>query len=207
MHFYKSAFFAAAIMFLGACGNSNQQETVATETPATDTASQSPPAVTAPESTSPAQPSAEPADNTADLVTLTLQNLMKEDLKKDLIDSGSRVFKYSSYDLNDDGKKEIFVGLTGMFFCGSGGCTMYILDSEGNKISRFTTVEYPVIVANSKTNGWRDLIFDGGGKIRLVKYDGKTYPSNFSKHPEYKDKPGDDLPRMLVWESLPSFKF
>jgi hypothetical protein len=202
MRSYKAAFFATAIIFLSACGNSNQQEAGTTEATAADTATP-----VTPEVTVPVQPSTAPSDNTADLVTLTLQDLMKEDLKKDLIDSGSRVFKYTSFDLNDDGKKEIFVGLTGMFFCGTGGCTMYILDSEGNKISRFTTVEFPVIVSNSKTNGWRDLIVNHASKNWLVKYDEKTYPLNFSKQPPFKETPGDDLPRMLVWENTPSYKF
>ena len=57
---------------------------------------------------------------TADLVRLTLQDKLKSDLEKNLIDSISRKFIFFEYDLNDDGKKEIFVGHIVPYFCGSG---------------------------------------------------------------------------------------
>ena len=48
-----------------------------------------------------------------------------------------------------------------------------------------------------------------GGKYRIVKFDGKTYPSNPSMQPELKLLPGDGLPRALdfVNEPYPWFKF
>ncbi|HEX5668680.1 MAG TPA: hypothetical protein VFX73_07735, partial [Chitinophagaceae bacterium] len=48
---------------------------------------------------------------TADLVRLTLQDKLKADLDKNIVDSLSRKFIFFEYDLNDDGNKEIFVGL------------------------------------------------------------------------------------------------
>jgi hypothetical protein len=146
---------------------------------------------------------------TANLVRLTLKKLFKEDLEKKWINESSRKFIFFEYDLNDDSKKEILVGLTGSYFCGSGGCTQYILDNQGNVISNFTVVDNPVIIDSHKSNGWKNLIIYSGGKNRLVKFNGKKYPSNPSIQPEFKMIPGDDLPRALnfINEPYPWFLF
>jgi hypothetical protein len=140
---------------------------------------------------------------TADLVRLTLKDLLKVDLEKNLIDSFSRRFIFFEYDLNDDGKKEIFVGLTGPYFCGSGGCTQYILDNQGNVVTRFTVADYPVVIDNNKTNGWKDLFIYSGSKNRIAKFDEKKYPSNPSTLPALKVLPGDGLPRALDFSNEP----
>ena len=146
---------------------------------------------------------------TADIVRLTLQNLYKDDLSKKIIDDYSTRFIFFEYDLNDDGKKEILVGLTGPYFCGSGGCTQYILDNQGAVISKFTVADYPVMIDTDKSSGWKNLIINSGRKNRVVKFDGKKYPSNPSMQPELKVPPGDDLPRALDFSNEPYawFKF
>ena len=145
---------------------------------------------------------------TADLVRLTLQDLHKEDLKKGIIDSFGRRFIFFEYDLNEDGKKEIFVGLRGSFFCGSGGCTTYLLDNQGNVITKFS-VSRDIVIDNNKTKGYKDLFIYSGGKFRIVKFNGNTYPSNPSTLPALNVVPGDNLPRALnfVSEPYPWFTF
>lgn len=146
---------------------------------------------------------------TANIVRLTLQNIYKEDLSKNSIDDYSKRFIFFEYDLNDDGKKEILVGLTGPYFCGSGGCTQYILGNQGTVISRFTVADYPVVIDTQKSFGWKNLFIYSGGKNRIVKFDGKKYPSNPSLQPELKVTPGDRLPRALnfITEPYAWFKF
>mgnify|MGYP006190578055 FL=1 len=147
---------------------------------------------------------------TAAIVRTFLQNTHASDLSKNLIDEYSRKFIFFEYDLNGDAKKEIFVGLNGPYFCGSGGCTQYILDAEGNKIAGFTVADYPVVIDTNKTNGWNDLFMPSNGKMRIIKFDGKSYaPSNPSMAKELKVLPGDGLPRALNYlnEPYPWFKF
>jgi hypothetical protein len=142
-------------------------------------------------------------------VRLTLRDALKKDLEANMIDSISRKFIFFEYDLNDDGKNEIFVGLRGSYFCGSGGCTQYLLDNEGNIITKFTVAGYPVVIDTNKSNGWKDLFIHSGGKDRIVKFDGKKYPSNPSVLPALKGLPGDSLPRALnfINEPYPWFTF
>lgn len=146
---------------------------------------------------------------TAAIVRSTLQDVYKDDIAKKFIDETSNKFVFFEYDLNDDGTKEILVGLRGSYFCGSGGCTQYVLDSKGKVVTVFTVSDYPVIIDSKKTNGWKDLIIYSGGKNRLVKFDGKKYPSNPSVLEEYKVIPGDGLPRALdfINEPYPWFRF
>lgn len=146
---------------------------------------------------------------TADLVKGFLQNRFKEDLSRDLIPSESRNFVFYTYDLNKDGKDEIFVGLTGPYFCGSGGCTVFLLNSSGAQINRFTVVEYPVLIAAEKTDGWDNLIMMSNQQYHLLKFNGKNYPSNPSVEPVLQLLPGENLPKALNFfeESYPKFSF
>lgn len=115
---------------------------------------------------------------TADLVKLKLNAMFKDDLAKNLIAPQSRKFKLFEYNLNEDPKKEIFVGLTGPYFCGSGGCTVLLFSPEGELINKFTVVVYPIMIGNSITKGWKDLILTSNGEDHLMKFNGKAYPSN-----------------------------
>ncbi|ULQ53337.1 hypothetical protein [Flavihumibacter fluvii] len=146
---------------------------------------------------------------TASLIRASLQEEYRSDLEKNIIDSISRKFIFFEYDLNDDGYKEIFVGLTGPYFCGSGGCTIYLLDHQSKLINTFTVAGYPIVIDNNKTNGFKDLFIHSGNKDRIVKFDGKKYPSNPSMLPALTMAPGDGLTRALDWthEPYPWFHF
>lgn len=118
-------------------------------------------------------------------LSLFLTKYYQKDLEKNLLDSNSRRFIYSEYDLNQDGKKETFIGLTGGYFCGSGGCTVLLLAGNGDLITKFTVAEYPFTILASATNNWKDIIIESAGKQHLLKFDGKTYPSNPSVQPQF----------------------
>jgi hypothetical protein len=65
------------------------------------------------------------------------------------------------------------------------------------------------VIDTDKSSGWKNLFIKSGGKNRIVKFDGKKYPSNPSLQPELKVIPGDDLPRALNYIDEPYawFKF
>lgn len=146
---------------------------------------------------------------TAEKVRKFLQTEFKKDIDSKALEEKDKKFIQFEFDINDDGKKEIFVGLTGPYFCGTGGCTQFILNEDGSKLAHFTVSDYPVLIDTNKTNGYRDLFIYSGGKNRVVKFDGKTYPSNPSVLPELKTIPGDGLPKALDFakEPYPWFKF
>ena len=125
-------------------------------------------------------------------VKIYLQTKYKNDLQKGFIDTLSRKFFVVEFDLNNDGKKELFVGLTGPYFCGSGGCNALLL-GDGKLITQFTVTNYPVFIANTSTNGWHDLVIYSNAQYRLVKFNGNKYPSNPSLAPVIRIKQGDYL--------------
>lgn len=149
------------------------------------------------------------SDQTATLVRNRLTQLLEEDLKLGIVDSLSRKFIFFEYDLDDDGKKEIFVGLTGPYFCGSGGCTQFILNDRGEVITKFTVSDYPVVISRDRTKGWNDLYILSGNEYHLVKFEGNSYPSNPSILPKLGILPGDGLPRALDYmnDNYPWFRF
>jgi hypothetical protein len=90
-------------------------------------------------------------------------------------------------DLNDDGQEDALVVLTGPEWCGTGGCTLLVVAKEANGfrvVSKSTLIQTPLVVSETRTNGWRDLIVEvrGNGMVAL-KFDGKGYPSNPSTQP------------------------
>ncbi len=80
----------------------------------------------------------------------------------------------------------------GPFVCGTGGCSAVIFKVENGEyktLSRFSLVRNPVIISNSKTNGYKDIImYVAGGGIESffanLKYNGTTYPLNPSIEPK-----------------------
>jgi hypothetical protein len=146
---------------------------------------------------------------TENRIRTSFQNLFKDDLEKDIIPDLSKKFIFFEYDLNDDSKMEIFAGLSGPYFCGSGGCTIYLFNDDGTVLTRFTVADYPIVISDSKTKGFKDLIIQSDGKNHLVKFNGEKYPSNPSLEPVLKLIPGDGLPRALdfINEPYPWFGF
>ncbi len=95
----------------------------------------------------------------------------------------SRNFIFNAIDLNDDGKDEFLVGLIGGDWCGSGGCTMLVLNSSYKLITRMTVVNYPVFVGapggKEVTKGYSNIyIQNNDGSVAKMEWDGKKYPSN-----------------------------
>lgn len=104
-------------------------------------------------------------------------------------------YYYNRIDLNGDGNPETFVYLLGSSVGGSGGSSALIFESNGEEyklLSRFTLVRNPVIISDSKTNGWNDIVMQvSGGGIEgffaELKYDNSTYPLNPSMQPKVKE--------------------
>lgn len=102
--------------------------------------------------------------------------LTEADLK--VIPSLDRQFKLYATDLNGDGKNEIFVSLVGSYFCGSGGCTMLLLDSNYKLITKFTVMQGSIFVEPKTENDWKVLMVKSEGEWKSLVYADGTYPSN-----------------------------
>ena len=92
-------------------------------------------------------------------------------------------YVYGRVDLNTDGRHEVLVLPMGSFFCGTGGCNLYLFsESEAgyDLISTFPRSRLPLIASPHKTAGWHDLIrreSGGGMPPAYVRYrfDGTRY--------------------------------
>ncbi|MEA5442008.1 META domain-containing protein [Cyanobium gracile] len=94
-------------------------------------------------------------------------------------------YVHARTDLNGDGRQEVLVYLMGPYVCGTGGCTLQVFQqgARGYRlVSSFPTSRLPVIVSETRRNGWRDLWRrqSGGGApatwVREV-FDGRGYRS------------------------------
>jgi len=134
---------------------------------------------------------------------MKLEKAIKKEFDISLNEENIRYY-YNNVDLNEDGIPEVFVFLMGPFVCGTGGCSAVILKVENGEyktLSRFSLVRNPVIISNSKTNGYKDIImYVAGGGIESffaeLKYDGTTYPSNPSLQP--KVEPGTKVEGIAI---------
>lgn len=108
-------------------------------------------------------------------------------------------YQSASVDLNDDGVAEVIVFAMDREYCGSGGCTMFVLTPTRNGyrvVTRTTVTRPPVRVLSTSSHGWRDLAVrvSGGGVRRpydvQLKFDGRSYPSNPSVAPRLRTQTG-----------------
>lgn len=87
------------------------------------------------------------------------------------------------YDINDDGKPELFVYLNFPLFCGSAGCAFYIFQEQDRELNPLwwkmgggntpSPVVYDkIIILPSKTNNYHDIRFASG---YTAKWTGKFY--------------------------------
>ncbi|QST00933.1 hypothetical protein IMZ31_05010 [Pontibacillus sp. ALD_SL1] len=127
--------------------------------------------------------------------------LMKE---FEYTNQGKARYYYNKVDLNGDGIPETFVYLVGQYFCGTGGCSAAIFkeqDGDYSLLTRFSVVNNPVIISNTKTNGYKDIIMNvyGGGIepfFARLTYNGTTYPGNPSVQP--KVEPGTKVKGVAI---------
>ena len=116
-----------------------------------------------------------------------IEQSLKEYLGSDLdnIPLEHKYFSYGEFDLNRDGQREYFVALTSPYFCGPGGCTALILNSDFTVNSKITVVDFPIFVSNVfLTEGWYDIFAKSGGTFHRMRYNGTKYPGNPSVKPE-----------------------
>ncbi len=88
-------------------------------------------------------------------------------------------------DLNGDGRDDALVYLTNADWCGSGGCTVLVYEQldgiDADEFGRFrvaaeiSLVSGPVTVVDGP-GYWRDLVVQGDGGPRRLRFDGETYP-------------------------------
>jgi hypothetical protein len=99
----------------------------------------------------------------------------------------SSAFRWALADLNDDGRDDAIVLLSGPKYCGSGGCTMLVFrgtEQGFSLISASTIVMGPIKVSAKSVQGWRSLIVYSKGKGEVVlRFSGSRYPANPSLQP------------------------
>ena len=100
----------------------------------------------------------------------------------------SPAFRWALADLNDDGRDDAIVLLTGPKNCGADGCTMLVFrgtDQGFTLVSASATVMAPIRVSANSVDGWRSLIVYSKGKGDVVlKFSGTHYPANPSVQPK-----------------------
>jgi hypothetical protein len=101
-------------------------------------------------------------------------------------DETTRYF-FAFVDLNRDGKDEAIVYLAGRWWCGSGGCPMYVLEPYSNTykfVSKTVITRPPIRVLARTSHGWHSIAVwvEGGGIPRPyeaeLRFDGRTYPNS-----------------------------
>lgn len=100
----------------------------------------------------------------------------------------SSSFRYALADLDDDGRDDAIVLLSGPNFCGSGGCTMLVFrgtEAGFTLVSSSTIVLAPIRISPYSVNGWRSLIVHVKDKGDVVlHFSGTRYPANPSMQPK-----------------------
>ena len=111
-----------------------------------------------------------------------INHYLKDDLQ--FLQPSDRKFQFYKIDLNDDGKKEIFIRFMSSYFCGTGGCTFLLLGKYGKIITKFSVTRAPIFVEPTKENGWAILLVKDAGVFKELKFSDGKYSSNPSILPK-----------------------
>jgi heat shock protein HslJ len=91
-------------------------------------------------------------------------------------DSRKARYVHGRVDLNGDGRDEAFAYMLGSFFCGTGGCTLFLFREAADRyelINEFPISRLPLIVSPVESGGWHDLVRpESGGGV----------PASFVRH-------------------------
>jgi hypothetical protein len=101
---------------------------------------------------------------------------LKNDIK--FMSKEDRKFQFQTVDLNNDGQQELFINFTTPYFCGSGGCTLLLLDHDWKTITRFTVTSTPIMIEPNKEQKWPVLMVKDNGVWKDLLYKNGKYPSN-----------------------------
>lgn len=94
------------------------------------------------------------------------------------IPMSDRKFRYHQTDLNGDGKMEVFVSFFTPYFCGTGGCSMVLLDAHLKPITKFTVTRTRLLAGPEMENGWKTLFMESENGWKKLTYENGKYPSN-----------------------------
>jgi hypothetical protein len=114
------------------------------------------------------------------------------------------VWKARWTDVNGDDLADALVYVAGPDWCGSGGCTLLVFEAvsgpDADELGPFraaaevSLVSGPVLVADAGPDGWRDLVVtDMGGDLRVLRFDGETYPGSPDAGVAVNARPEGDL--------------
>ncbi|MEN2400783.1 hypothetical protein GKZ90_0013435 [Flavobacterium sp. MC2016-06] len=134
-------------------------------------------------------------DKVVEMIKKQLLILLKKDLPA--MTKDDRFFYYDAFDLNNDKKDEYFVGFNTSYFCGSGGCSGYILNNDGSVINAFTVTDFPIFSAATFSGKFQDLFFKSNGKFHLLKMKNNKYPSNPSVQEVWKGNIPEESVKIL----------
>ncbi len=91
-------------------------------------------------------------------------------------------------DLTGDGIEDALVTVESPSWCGSGGCTLLVLEAmSGEHAEEFgpfrvaAEIAYTngeVTVLRESSHGWRDLVVSNDGEWAVLQFDGETYPTS-----------------------------
>jgi hypothetical protein len=134
------------------------------------------------------------------LSTESSRGPLKQFLQKELYDPqfgiDNKTTRFTSAIIQSEGntKEEIVVYISGPLWCGSGGCTLWILEPDGESfkvIGKMPIVWPPIRVLRTKSHGHYDIgVWVEGGGIQpgyeaYIRFNGKSYPDNPSVPPSH----------------------
>ena len=128
----------------------------------------------------------------ASTATRELKSFLRSYVEQKHGDPSLTTYSFAVVELNGGKEKQALVYLSNRDWCGSGGCTLLVLEQNNGsfrKISGMTISNLPIRVLDTTSNGWHDIGVrvkggvDPGHEARM-RYDGKKYPLNPSLAPK-----------------------
>jgi hypothetical protein len=135
----------------------------------------------------------------ADIRFCSTADFLKSYMQTSSVNASELSYATVAVNLNSGLGAEHMLYLRGPRWCGSGGCTVLVLEETNagcRLISKITVVKLPVRVLEAQKNGWRSIgVWVEGGGISPgyeaeLGFNGRGYPPNPTVRPALRGKAG-----------------
>lgn len=139
-------------------------------------------------------------DKLADKIKEYINDKFLTEADNRAITEGQRKFQLYKVDLNNNGNEEVFVKFATSYFCGTGGCTVLLLDNNMDLITKLSPTQ-DLYVENAVENGYKVLLTYTEGEWRKLVYEKGSYPTNPTMVEATSDEPSEQAEKMFDVES------
>ncbi|OBT13426.1 hypothetical protein A9264_07090 [Vibrio sp. UCD-FRSSP16_10] len=132
----------------------------------------------------------------------SIQKLVLEKiLSPEGLGDSDAAFTHAYVDLNGDTEDELMVLMQDPYFCDIDGCSAFLFNSSQQLMATTKAVKFPILMTHINRDGWINIVVGSGNSMRLLQFNGQSYPTDASAEPRFSRKGRQKVAHDIVVKS------